>query len=149
MGKLDPRLAERLISGVVYGDPALVTTGSEPDDVCNRSVRSDWDGGCCDAVWEHGVSPRRPRGELPLLLCIRFRGTIDDWDPALLTVLASDRDVVVFDGPGIGHSAGAAASTVAEMAAGALELVSALDLQAVDLLGSYCFAPTAPAATWS
>jgi pimeloyl-ACP methyl ester carboxylesterase len=76
-----------------------------------------------------------PRGELPLLLCIRFRGTIDDWDPALLTVLASDRDVVVFDGPGIGHSAGAAASTVAEMAAGALELVSALDLRAVDLLG--------------
>jgi pimeloyl-ACP methyl ester carboxylesterase len=76
-----------------------------------------------------------PRGELPLLLCNRFRGTIDDWDPALLKVFARDRDVIVFDGPGVGHSAGVAASTVAEMAAGALELVSALDLAAVDLLG--------------
>jgi pimeloyl-ACP methyl ester carboxylesterase len=76
-----------------------------------------------------------PRGAVPLLLCNRFRGTIDDWDPALLTVLAQDRDVIVFDGPGVGHSSGVAPSTVAGMAVGGLELLSALDLEIVDLLG--------------
>jgi hypothetical protein len=30
-----------------------------------------------------------PDNGTPLLLCHRFRGTIDDWDPALLNGLAS------------------------------------------------------------
>jgi pimeloyl-ACP methyl ester carboxylesterase len=76
-----------------------------------------------------------PLGGVPLLLCNRFRGTIDDWDPALLSVLAQHRDVIVFDGPGVGRSSGVAASTVAGMAVGGLELVSGLGLEGVDLLG--------------
>jgi hypothetical protein len=38
-----------------------------------------------------------PRSGVPLILCLRLRGTIDHWDPALLDVLASERDVIVFD----------------------------------------------------
>src|ERR1700733_2329292 len=76
-----------------------------------------------------------PGGELPLLMCHRFRGTIDDWDPAFLSVLAAERDVIVFDGPGVGRSSGAPQSTVAEMASAALDLVSQLGLGEIDLLG--------------
>jgi pimeloyl-ACP methyl ester carboxylesterase len=76
-----------------------------------------------------------PTGDIPLLLCHRFRGTIDDWDPAFLDVLAAERDVVVFDGPGVGHSSGDVPSTVNEMANGVLEVISGLELGVVDLLG--------------
>jgi len=38
-----------------------------------------------------------PRSTVPLVMATRFRGTIDHWDPALLDVLSSQRDVIVFD----------------------------------------------------
>jgi pimeloyl-ACP methyl ester carboxylesterase len=76
-----------------------------------------------------------PTGDIPLLLCQRFRGTIDDWDPALLNVLSAERDVVVFDGPGVGYSSGDVPSSVGEMTNGVLGLISGLELGVVDLLG--------------
>jgi pimeloyl-ACP methyl ester carboxylesterase len=76
-----------------------------------------------------------PVGEVPLVLCQRFRGTIDDWDPAFINGLATKRDVIVFDGPGVGHSSGEPQSTVAEMASAAQDLVSRLGLKEIDLLG--------------
>lgn len=33
----------------------------------------------------------------PLVLLQRFRGTLDDWDPALVSALARDRQVILFD----------------------------------------------------
>jgi pimeloyl-ACP methyl ester carboxylesterase len=71
----------------------------------------------------------------PLLLCHRFRGTIDDWDPAFLNVLAAERDVIVFDGAGVGYSSGEVPSTVAGMAGGVIDLLGALELDEVDVLG--------------
>jgi pimeloyl-ACP methyl ester carboxylesterase len=76
-----------------------------------------------------------PTEGVPLLLCHRFRGTIDDWDPAFVSVLAAERDVVVFDGPGVGRSSGEPQSTVAEMASAVQDLVSRLGLEQIDLLG--------------
>ena len=35
-------------------------------------------------------------------MATRFRGTIDHWDPALLAVLGSRRDVILFDNRGTG-----------------------------------------------
>jgi pimeloyl-ACP methyl ester carboxylesterase len=70
-----------------------------------------------------------------LLLCHRFRGTIDDWDPAFLNVLAAERDVIVFDGSGVGYSSGEAPGTVAGMADGVIEFLGALALDEVDVLG--------------
>jgi pimeloyl-ACP methyl ester carboxylesterase len=76
-----------------------------------------------------------PPDGTPLCLCHRFRGTIDDWDPALLQVLATERHVVVFDGPGVGYSGGEVPSTVTEMADDLVGLLEALGLDEVDLLG--------------
>ena len=71
----------------------------------------------------------------PLILCNRFRGTIDDWDPALIDVLASERDVIMFDSSGVGRSTGSPADTVTAMAADLTALVTALSLPAPDVFG--------------
>jgi pimeloyl-ACP methyl ester carboxylesterase len=76
-----------------------------------------------------------PDNGTPLLLCHRFRGTIDDWDPALLNGLAAERHVIVFDGAGVGYSGGEPPSTVAGMADGVIDLLGALGLDEVDVLG--------------
>ena len=38
-----------------------------------------------------------PRTGVPLIMATRFRGTTDHWDPALLDLLSSEREVIVFD----------------------------------------------------
>src|SRR3979411_2821083 len=52
----------------------------------------------------------------PLLLCQRFRGTMDDWDPELVARLATARRVIRFDNLGIGESSGETPNTVRGMA---------------------------------
>ena len=39
-------------------------------------------------------------GAPPLAMCMRFRGTIDHWDPALLDLLAGEREVITVDNVG-------------------------------------------------
>ena len=48
---------------------------------------------------------------VPLILATRFRGTIDHWDPALLEVLARERDVIAVDYPGVNTSDGSPPAT--------------------------------------
>ena len=72
---------------------------------------------------------------VPLIMALRFRGTIDHWDPALLDVLGSERDVIVFDNVGTGRSTGTAPTTIGGLADGLLEFTDALGLKQVDLLG--------------
>ncbi len=76
-----------------------------------------------------------PSGGTPLVLCMRFRGTIDHWDPAFLDALSADREVIVFDNAGVGFSSGVVPGTVAGMADGVLEFVDALGLTTIDLMG--------------
>jgi pimeloyl-ACP methyl ester carboxylesterase len=68
------------------------------------------------------------------MLVTRCRGTIDHWDPALLDVLSAERDIIVFDYPGVNLSSGTTPATVAGLAASVAEFISALGLQHVDLL---------------
>ena len=74
-------------------------------------------------------------GPTPLVLLQHFRGNLDDWDPALIDALASDRPVVTFDNTGVGGSTGATPSTVAEMARDAIEFATAMGFDQVELLG--------------
>jgi pimeloyl-ACP methyl ester carboxylesterase len=48
----------------------------------------------------------------PLLLCQRFRGTMDDWDPEFVARLSTARRVIRFDSLGIGESSGETPDTV-------------------------------------
>jgi pimeloyl-ACP methyl ester carboxylesterase len=76
-----------------------------------------------------------PTGGIPLVLVLRFRGTIDYWDPAFLEALASERDVIVFDNRGLGYSSGAPANSVDGLVDGVIDFLDALGLDHVDLLG--------------
>jgi alpha-beta hydrolase superfamily lysophospholipase len=45
--------------------------------------------------------------DAPLVFCHRFRGTMDDWDPATINGFARERYVIIlFDNAGVGLSTG-------------------------------------------
>jgi pimeloyl-ACP methyl ester carboxylesterase len=74
-------------------------------------------------------------GTPPLVLLQHFRGNLDNWDPALIDALATDRRVVTFDNSGVGGSTGATPSTIAQMANDAVAFLDAMEFGEVDLLG--------------
>ena len=74
-------------------------------------------------------------GEVPLVLLQHFRGNLDNWDPALIDVLAADRRVVSFDNVGVGATTGTTPNTIEAMAHDAIAFIEAMDFQQVDLLG--------------
>src|SRR5437660_12879666 len=71
----------------------------------------------------------------PLVFLQHFRGSMDNWDPALLNGFAKDRTVITFDNAGVGFSSGEVPDNVAAMAHHALDFIDALHLTQVDLLG--------------
>ncbi len=74
-------------------------------------------------------------GGVPLVLCMRLRGTVDHWDPQLLDALAVEREVIVFDNRGTSLSSGDAPTTIDGLADGAIAFIRALGLTQVDVLG--------------
>jgi pimeloyl-ACP methyl ester carboxylesterase len=72
---------------------------------------------------------------VPLVLCQRFRGTIDDWDPLFLDALAAERTVIIFDNVGVGRSSGESPASIAEMANYAGAFIRQLGIAHIDLLG--------------
>ncbi|MCX5355811.1 alpha/beta fold hydrolase [Streptomyces mirabilis] len=66
---------------------------------------------------------------------MRFRGTIDHWDPAFLEPLAAERDVIVFDNRGINLSTGNSPASIEDMVEGSLAFIHALGLTDIDVLG--------------
>ncbi|MBB2903214.1 pimeloyl-ACP methyl ester carboxylesterase [Kineococcus radiotolerans] len=60
---------------------------------------------------------------------------MDHWDPAFLQVLSDERDVIIFDNRGVSLTSGPPAQSIAEMGRGLLDLLDALDLPVVDVLG--------------
>ena len=74
-------------------------------------------------------------GDVPLVLLQHFRGSLDNWDPALVDALASDRRVVPFNNVGVASTTGATPSTIEAMARDAIAFVEAMRLERVDLLG--------------
>jgi pimeloyl-ACP methyl ester carboxylesterase len=65
----------------------------------------------------------------PLVLCLRFRGILDSWDPAFLDSLARHFTVITFDYSGIGRSTGASRYKREALAEDAKTLVDALGLE--------------------
>ena len=72
---------------------------------------------------------------LPLVLFQHFRGNLDNWDPALIDALATDRRVITFDNAGVGGSTGTTPDSVEQMARDAIAFIAAMELGQVDLLG--------------
>ncbi|WAG76856.1 alpha/beta hydrolase [Metapseudomonas furukawaii] len=73
---------------------------------------------------------------VPMVLCLRFRGVMDDWDPAFLDGLAEQGfRVHLFDYSGLGHSSGQPTYDPASLARDTLDLIGALELDKVVLCG--------------
>ena len=72
---------------------------------------------------------------LPLLFLQHFTGTIDNWDPAVIDPLASEREVILFENAGVGRSTGEVPKTVAGMATHALAFLDGLGVSTCDALG--------------
>ncbi|MBV9680854.1 MAG: alpha/beta hydrolase [Solirubrobacterales bacterium] len=74
-------------------------------------------------------------GTPPLVLLQHFRGNLDNWDPALIDTLASDRRVVTFNNAGVGGTTGTTPTTFTQMATDAIAFLDAMELPEVDVLG--------------
>jgi pimeloyl-ACP methyl ester carboxylesterase len=57
------------------------------------------------------------------VFCTRFRATMDHWDPALLDLLAAEREIIVFDNVGTGASTGTTPATIQGLADGAVQFI--------------------------
>ncbi|RZL72839.1 MAG: alpha/beta hydrolase, partial [Rhodococcus sp. (in: high G+C Gram-positive bacteria)] len=75
------------------------------------------------------------RGTTPLVFLHRFRGTLDDWDPAFVDAVAEHRHVILFSDAAVGSSTGSPATSVDEKAENAASFVRALGHEVVDVLG--------------
>jgi pimeloyl-ACP methyl ester carboxylesterase len=71
----------------------------------------------------------------PLLCLQHFTGTLDNWDPAVTDPLGDGREVILFDSAGVGRSTGRVPTTVAGMAAHALDFLDGLCFTSCDVLG--------------
>lgn len=72
----------------------------------------------------------------PFVLCNRFRGTLDTWDPLFIDTLAQQGfQVIYFDYSGLGFSTGEKSYFPPSLAKDALDLVKALGLNRVVLGG--------------
>ncbi|WPB80068.1 alpha/beta hydrolase [Archangium violaceum] len=66
---------------------------------------------------------------VPIILCLRFRGVLDSWDPAFLDALAAHHRVITFDYSGLGQSTGTPSYVRTKMAQDAVDLADALGLE--------------------
>jgi pimeloyl-ACP methyl ester carboxylesterase len=75
------------------------------------------------------------RGGTPLLLQGYFTANLDRWDPKVTNGFAAEREVILFDYPGIGGASGETPSTVEPLTKACVEFCGALGLTRFDVLG--------------
>lgn len=110
----------------VGAKPALAAVSGAAVDAPTRYV----------AVGDRNLAYRSIGSGRPMVLCTRFRGTMDDWDPLFLDSLAKQGfRVIVFDYSGLGLSTGEKTLNPFAWAKDAGDLILALDLDSVVLLG--------------
>lgn len=81
------------------------------------------------------IAYRRFGAGKPLLFLQRFRGGMDDWDPALLDAFAAGREVILFDSLGVSESGGTAPATLEAASDIAARVIAALALDRPDIIG--------------
>jgi pimeloyl-ACP methyl ester carboxylesterase len=71
----------------------------------------------------------------PMILCNRFRGILDSWDPSFLDQMAKKFKVIIFDYTGIGLSSGVLPVEIAAVAEDVKDLATFLNLPKFVLAG--------------
>ena len=81
------------------------------------------------AYWTYGAG-------YPLVMIMGFSGTMDMWDPTVITELSARYQVIVFDNRGMGKTtAGTREFTIEQFADDTAGLMSALGLEQAHVLG--------------
>jgi pimeloyl-ACP methyl ester carboxylesterase len=75
------------------------------------------------------------RSETPLLFITHFRGSMDVTDPLLINTIAHNREVILYDNSGTGHSEGTVPDSIEAMAATTVDFLSAINVPRADILG--------------
>jgi pimeloyl-ACP methyl ester carboxylesterase len=112
---------------MITSEIAIANPADTHETAPNLFVQAD---GFCYAYRRFGVT-----GSTPILFLQHFRGTMDNWDPAVINAIAQSHDVILFDNAGVGGSSGAAESTIAGSAQHVVAFARALGLESVDILG--------------
>jgi pimeloyl-ACP methyl ester carboxylesterase len=81
------------------------------------------------------IAYRRFGSGTPLVLNIRFRGTMDSWDPLFLDELAKNFEVVIYDYTGLGASTGDPSYDRASLVKDARDLIDFLGFKKVVIGG--------------
>ena len=81
------------------------------------------------------LRPAKLTDPTPLVFLHRFRGTLDDWDPAFVDELAKARHVILFSNAAVGSSTGTPAKDVDEKARNIVSFVRKLGYEQIDVLG--------------
>jgi pimeloyl-ACP methyl ester carboxylesterase len=71
----------------------------------------------------------------PIIFLHRFRGNLNDWDPAFVDAVAKSYKVILFDPPGVGLSSGAVPISVTKWAEQAVHFTNALGITHATYLG--------------
>jgi pimeloyl-ACP methyl ester carboxylesterase len=74
----------------------------------------------------------------PIILCQRFRGNLDDWDPAFLDALSKNYNVITFDYTGFASSTGDAPTNMFLFAKDVVDLAEALNFKKI-IVGGWSF----------
>jgi pimeloyl-ACP methyl ester carboxylesterase len=74
----------------------------------------------------------------PLVLCNRFRGTLDTWDPKFISHLAKEFQVILFDYHGIGLSEGTHQTTAEALSTDVKLFLESLKLERV-IMGGWSY----------
>lgn len=83
----------------------------------------------------HGIAWSELGSGPPLLMLNGTGSPMAEWDPALLSALASTRRVIVFDYPGLGASTAAVLPSFAATADAAAQLLTDIGVERADILG--------------
>ncbi|MBS4761523.1 alpha/beta hydrolase [Carnobacteriaceae bacterium zg-ZUI252] len=75
------------------------------------------------------------KSSLPLVMLVHLAATLDNWDPKLLDLIAEKHHVIVVDLNGVGGSEGKVASTIPGMAKQAVDIITTLGYERINLLG--------------
>jgi pimeloyl-ACP methyl ester carboxylesterase len=74
-------------------------------------------------------------GGRPIIFFARFRGTLNDWDPAFVDAVAKSYQVILFDALGVGRSGGTVPTSVTKWAEQASHFVQALGIKRASFVG--------------
>ncbi len=81
------------------------------------------------------LRPAKLADPTPVVFLQRFRGTLDDWDPAFVDELAKTRHVILFSNAAVGSSTGTPAKDIDEKARNVASFARKLGYEQIDVLG--------------